>query len=106
VGLETSLPLMVTAVHDGRLTLERLIELMATNPRRIFNQPAQPDTWVELDVDAQITIQNEKLYTKPGWTPFDGRRLYGRVNKVVLRGELAYENGAVLAHPGFGQVVN
>jgi dihydroorotase len=105
VGLETSLPLMVTAVHDGRLTLERLIALMATNPRRIFNQPAQPDTWVELDVDAQITIQNQNLYTKCGWTPFDGRSLYGRVNKVVLRGETAYEHGTVLAHPGFGRLV-
>jgi carbamoyl-phosphate synthase/aspartate carbamoyltransferase/dihydroorotase len=38
-GLETSLPLMLTAVHEDRLTIERLIELMATNPRRIYNLP-------------------------------------------------------------------
>ena len=105
VGLETSLPLMVTAVQDGRLTIERLIELMATNPRRIFQLPVQPDTWVELEPEARVTIENKNLYTKCGWTPFDGRQLYGRVNKVVLRGEVVCEQGTVLAHPGYGRLV-
>ena len=53
-GLETSLPLMLTAVRQGRLTLARLVELMATNPRRVFGLPDQPDTFVEVDPDAAL----------------------------------------------------
>ncbi|MBK7179322.1 MAG: hypothetical protein IPH82_19445 [Chloroflexi bacterium] len=66
------MPLMITAVQNGRLALPRLIELMHTNPRRIFNLPAQPDTQVEVEM-TPTTIRNENLYTKCGWTPFDGR---------------------------------
>jgi carbamoyl-phosphate synthase/aspartate carbamoyltransferase/dihydroorotase len=103
-GLETSLPLMLTAVHQGRLTLDRLKALMHGNPRRIFGLPAQPDTWVEVDVDAQAIIKNEVLYTKCGWTPFAGTPVQGRVERVVLRGEVVAENGRVLAAPGSGRV--
>ena len=45
-GLETSLALMMTAVKAGRLSLARLIALMADNPRRIFGLPEQPDTFI------------------------------------------------------------
>jgi carbamoyl-phosphate synthase/aspartate carbamoyltransferase/dihydroorotase len=104
-GLETSLPLMLTAVHHGRLTLDRLIELMSTNPRRIFKLPPQPDTLVEVETDAVYTIQNKNLYTKCGWTPFDGQEVRGRVEKVILEGRTVYENGRVTAEPGTGQML-
>ncbi|VAW42414.1 Dihydroorotase, partial [hydrothermal vent metagenome] len=54
IGLETSLPLMMTAVQQNRLTLERLIELMSTNPRRIYNLPTQPDTAVTVELTPSI----------------------------------------------------
>ncbi len=104
-GLETSLPLLLTAIHDGRLTVERLVELMATNPRRLFHLPEQPDTWVEVDPEAVYTITAEGQQTKCGWTPFAGWPVRGRVERVVLRGRPAYENGRLLAPPGTGQVL-
>jgi dihydroorotase len=104
-GLETSLPLMLTAVHEGRLTLDRLAELMAGNPRRIFHLPEQPETWVEVDPEAAVTVGGERLYTKCGWTPFAGMRLRGRVRRVILRGEVVFEEGEVLAKPGSGRVI-
>jgi dihydroorotase len=104
-GLETSLPLMLTAVQSGRLTLSRLIELMSTNPRRIYGLPGQPDTWVEVDLTPH-TIDNDVLYTKCGWSPFAGMQVAGRVRRVFLRGELVYEEGQVTAEPGSGQVIN
>jgi len=111
VGLETSLPLMLTAVKEKRLTLERLIELMSTNPRKIYNLPEQPDTYVEVDPDAKYTISNAELQTKCGWTPFAGRKVTGRVQRVVLRGQTVYDfaqpdmAGRILATPGSGQVI-
>ncbi len=48
-GLETALPLLMTAVADGRLSLDDLITRMYANPKRIFRLPDQPETWVEVD---------------------------------------------------------
>ncbi|HEX6383293.1 MAG TPA: amidohydrolase family protein [Anaerolineae bacterium] len=103
-GLETSLPLMLTAVRDGRLSLERLVELMAINPRRIYNLPQQPATHVEVTMEP-YTISNEGLQTKCGWTPFAGMEAAGRVRRVMLRGQIVYEDGQVLAAPGSGQII-
>jgi carbamoyl-phosphate synthase/aspartate carbamoyltransferase/dihydroorotase len=101
-GLETSLGLMLTAVSEGKLTLNRLIDLMHHNPRRIFNLPQQPETQIEVDMTPTI-IQNEQMHSKCGWTPFHGREVAGRVRRVTLRGQRVYEDGRVLAIPGSGQ---
>lgn len=47
-GLETMLPLLLTAVSDGRLTLDDIITRLYDNPRRIFNLPVQENTYVEV----------------------------------------------------------
>ena len=104
-GLETSLPLMLTAVKEERLTLDRLIKMMATNPRQIFKLPIQPDTHIEVDLDDEYTITNEMMHSKCGWTPFAGRQVVGRVQRVVLRGQEVYSQGQVTAEPGSGKVL-
>ena len=50
------LPLMLTAVNEGHLSLEQLEEKMCHNPRRIFNLPDQPDTYIEVNMDEEWTI--------------------------------------------------
>lgn len=104
IGLETSLPLMMTAVADNRLALERLIALMYSNPRRIYALPEQPDTHVEFDL-TPATLSNAQIQSKVGWTPFDGVAVAGRVRRVVLRGAVAFEDGQVFAPPGSGLVL-
>ncbi|EGG23846.1 dihydroorotase [Cavenderia fasciculata] len=104
-GLETSLPLMLTAVHEGRLTLQRLREMMHDNPIRIFNLPEQPNTYIEVDMDEEWVIPKKLGFTRCGWTPFSGLKVRGRVTRVVLRGKLAYLDGKVIAQPGYGQNV-
>ncbi len=104
-GLETSLPLMLTAVHDGRLTIKRLVELMSVNPRRIFYLPLQPNTQVEVDPEKSYTIENKELKTKCGWTPFAGMTVHGQVQRVVIRGKVAYEDGRIMAEPGSGRLL-
>ena len=101
-GLETALPLLLTAVHAGRLSLEDVIMRLSTNPRRIFNLPEQDETWVEVDVDESWTIQAANFHSRCGWTPFEGRQVRGRVRRVVLRGKEAFRDGVVLARPGYG----
>jgi carbamoyl-phosphate synthase/aspartate carbamoyltransferase/dihydroorotase len=102
-GLETALPLFLAAVRERRLTLEDVILRMSDNPRRIFNLPEQGDTWVEVDEDASYEIRAQDHHTRCGWTPFEGHRVYGRIRRVVLRGQDAYREGRVLAQPGSGR---
>lgn len=102
-GLETALPLFLTAVAEKRLSLDDLLLRMVTNPRRIFNLPVQPDTWIEIDPDGVWEIEASRTHTRCGWTPFEGRQVRGRVLKVFLRGRLAFEDGQVLALPGSGR---
>jgi carbamoyl-phosphate synthase/aspartate carbamoyltransferase/dihydroorotase len=102
-GLETALPLLLTAVKENRLTLEDLILRMYTNPQRIFALPSQPDTWIEVDEEATWEICAAEMHTRSAWTPFEGWKVRGRVRRVVLRGQEAYRDGQVLAPPGYGK---
>jgi carbamoyl-phosphate synthase/aspartate carbamoyltransferase/dihydroorotase len=102
-GLETILPLLLTAVSESRLTISDIIERMHTNPKRIFHLPDQPDTWVEVDENAAYEIRSTDLHSKCGWTPFEGWQVKGRVKRVVLRGQDVYKDGEVLAKPGSGK---
>jgi dihydroorotase-like cyclic amidohydrolase len=104
-GLETSLPLMLTAVHEGRLSLDRLVAMMHDAPARVFNTTPQPDTYIEVDTDARWTITQEAVQSKCGWTAFDGMSVVGAVRRVVLRGTTALDDGRVTAGPGLGRVV-
>ena len=104
-GLETILPLLLTAVHNGRLTIDQVIEKLHTNPKRIFNLPEQPETWVEVDENDGYEIHAADLHSRCGWTPFEGWQVNGRVRKVVLRGKTAFEDGKILAKPGYGRNV-
>ena len=87
-GLETMLPLMLTAVNEGRLTLDDIKEKMCYAPRRIFGLPIQPDTYIEVNLDEKWTIPQEPGwgFSKAKWTPFAGKKVVGKVKRVVLRG--------------------
>ena len=104
-GLETILPLLLTAVSESRLTISDIIEKMHTNPKRIFHLPDQPETWVEVDENAEYEVRGAELHSRCGWTPFEGWQVKGRVTRVVLRGEEAYKDSKVLAEPGYGRNV-
>jgi dihydroorotase-like cyclic amidohydrolase len=95
-GLETTLPLMLTAVHQGRLSLDRMVELLYDAPRRIYRLAEQPQTYVEVDLDEQHVLGESPLYTRCGWTPFAGMRVCGRLKQVMLRGQIAYRDAKIV----------
>ncbi len=104
-GLETALPLLLTAVGDGRLTMDDIMMKSYINPQKIFNLPEQPETWIEIDENEIYEIKASEQFTRCNWTPFEGWKVKGRVKKVVLRGKTAFENGKVLAEAGYGRNV-
>ncbi|XP_051037738.1 CAD protein isoform X1 [Phodopus roborovskii] len=104
-GLETMLPLLLTAVSEGRLSLDDVLQRLHHNPRRIFHLPLQEDTYVEVDLEHEWTIPSHMPFSKARWTPFEGQKVKGTIRRVVLRGEVAYIDGQVLVPPGYGQDV-
>ena len=104
-GVETMLPLLLTAVHEDRLTIDDIVERCVFAPRRIYGLPEEPETHIEVDVDEPFELCDEEMHTKCGWTPFAGRNVYGRVKRVLLRGQVVYENGLLKAERGSGKVL-
>ena len=102
-GLETTLPLLGQALHEGWLEPARLAELVCDNPRRLFGCPAPPDSWAILDTGATQVIDNSNLHTHCGWSPFAGMRVHGVVRSTTLRGGLVYDGEQVYAAPGSGR---
>jgi len=104
-GVDTALPLYLTAVQAGKLTIEDVISRTNTNPRKIFGLPQQPNTWVEVDVETKYNLRGADSLSKSKWTPFEGWQVKGRIERVILRERTVYENGKVLAQPGYGKNV-
>lgn len=104
-GLETTLPLMLTAMQEGKLSQAELVKKLHSNPAEIFGLATDDTTKVEVDM-SERTIKNEELLTKCGWSPFAGRKVVGRVKTVYLHGTKVFADGKVLAKPGSGRVIS
>ena len=91
---------LTTGSHDtflGHMTIsmQDIVLRLHTNPRKIFGIREQPETYVDVDIDEEWEIPTALPHSRARWTPFAGRRVVGRVKRVVLRGEMAYIDGKV-----------
>ncbi|MCI0542377.1 hypothetical protein L0Y69_01295, partial [bacterium] len=59
----------------------------------IFNIPDQSDTYIELDPEKEYSVGESGYETKCAWSPFEGWKLYGKVETVVMRGKKIVEGG-------------
>ena len=97
VGLECAFPLLYKyLVLPGTITLERLVELMSVNPRRIFGlggalEPGQAADFTVLDLDAQYEIDPATFRSKGRATPFAGWPVQGRAAMTVVGGRCVYD---------------
>jgi len=101
-GLETLLPLMLTSVNHGDITLERMVEAMCEKPAEIFGLDGKG--WIEVGYDADLTVVDmnrveivgEKGYrSKCGWSPYEGWKLIGWPVVTMVNGEIVMRGGAV-----------
>ena len=91
VGLETAFPLMYTHfVRTGRMSMEKLLELMVYNPRRRFGLPEENgfSVW---SLEKEYTVDPTTFKTMGKATPFDGERLFGRCVATVFDGKVIYK---------------
>ncbi len=104
-GLETTLPLLLTAAAKGRITIEQIVEKCYENPAKIFNIKTNEKTHSEVDLNQEYVIENKNLKTKCGWSPFAGWKVKGKVKRVFIRGKKVYEGEKVLLKPGSGKIL-
>ena len=92
VGLETAFPLMYTEfVKTGKMTLERLIELMCIHPRRRFGITSDSGYTV-WNVEKEYFINPNDFASLGHATPFDGRKVFGENLLTVYNGSVVYRN--------------
>ena len=101
---ETTLPVLVRAFQERGISLTYLEKLIDDNPRHIFNLPDQGDSYVDLDPNDEYIIDDEGLFTKPGWTWAKGLKGF-RIVQTVINGEVKYKDGKILAEKGSGRVL-
>ncbi len=90
-GLETALPLLLTAVKKGQLTLDDIVLRYFKNPAKIFKIKTSKNTYIEADLKKKWKIKNLNLLTKCGWSPFDGKKVQGKVISVFIAGKKVFE---------------
>jgi dihydroorotase len=105
-GVQTMLPLMLNHVNQGRLSLARVVELLATGPQRLYNIAGKGRISLGYDADFAIvdmehtrTIRAADMASKCGWTPFDGMEIMGWPLMTILRGQVAMREGQVVGTP-------
>jgi dihydroorotase len=101
IGLETALGLAITElVEPGVLTLCSLVDRMSTTPARIFNlqggtlAPGTPADVTITDPKAAWTVDPKEFFSRSRNTPFAGRRLTGRAEVTIVRGQIVYQRKA------------
>ena len=110
-GVQTLVPVMLTHVAEGRLTLERFIDLTSAGPQRVFDIAGKGRLAVGWDADLTIVdlkvrraILHADMATRVGWTPFDGMEATGWPVATVIRGVFIMQDGE-LTTPGAGEAV-
>lgn len=103
-GVQTLLPLMLTHVAEGRLTLERLVDLTSHGANRIFDLADKGRLAVGYDADLTIVdlkarrvITHEQMATRAGWTPFDGMEAKGWPIATIIRGTVVMRDDEIIA---------
>jgi dihydroorotase (multifunctional complex type) len=110
-GVETTLTLMLTAAANGRVALERVVDVLCEQPARLYGFYPRKGTLAP-GADADITLidparrrrlADADVVSKAGWTPYAGRDVIGAPVMTFVRGRLVARDGRAVAEPGWGR---
>jgi dihydroorotase len=111
-GVETSLPMMLTEVASGQCTLQQIQEWMSYGPARLYGIPDKGLIAEGFDADLTLVdleryrpVVNEEIFSRAGWSPYNGRQLTGWPVYTVVNGRVVFDHGEI--RPGiYGQALN
>jgi dihydroorotase len=110
-GVQTLVPVMLTHVAEGRLSLERFVDLTSHGANRIFGMADKGRLAVGYDADITIVdlkarrmLRHEDMASRVGWTPFDGMEAKGWPVATIIRGKVVMRDDEIVA-PSQGEAV-
>ena len=103
-GLETTLPLLLQAEREDKITREQIIDKCYTQPAKLFHIETSEQTYIEIE-EVEYQFDPSTTQTKADWSPFEGMTVFGKVQKVVIDGETRLEDGEIIAEPGSGTIL-
>jgi dihydroorotase len=110
-GVQTLVPVMLNWVAQGRLTLERFVDLTSAGAQRVFgiaNKGRMAEGWdadlTVVDLNARQVLRHADMATRSGWTPFDGMEVQGVPVATIVRGGMVMREGEIVA-PHLGEPV-
>jgi len=105
-GVQTTLPLMLNHVHQGKLSLKKLVDLFSINPARLFDMPGLGEIKVGRRADLSIVDLNKKekitkdwLASKVKWSPFEDFEVTGWPVMTIVSGQIVCRDGEILGKP-------
>jgi dihydroorotase len=105
-GVQTMLPLMLQHMHEGRLSLEHLCQLLSSRPAQIYGVRNKGAVRIGNDADFTLvdlgmkkTIRNADMASKTGWTLFDGWQVQGWPKMTILRGQKVMVDDEIQGKP-------
>lgn len=101
--VQHALPAMLELCHQGRLTIEQLVQKMAHNPaiafnisRRGFIREGYFADLVLVDLHKPWTVKKDNILYKCGWSPFEGQTFNGAVAQTFVNGKMVYHYGQII----------
>jgi len=111
-GLETTLPLLLTEVNRGRLTIADVVRLMSEKTAEIFGlkgrgclKEGNAADLTIVDLRRRFKIDASKFQSKAKYSPFDGWQVEGKAVKTFVNGQLIMDEGEIIAKPGSGEII-
>jgi dihydroorotase len=111
-GLESALPLMLTLVNKGKLSLGRLVSFLSTNPAKLFDlrlkgriEAGADGDLVLVDLKKRGRIDPEKFFSKAHYSPFERWKTQGAVHTTIVNGLIVYSEGEIIGKPGVGKIL-
>ena len=105
-GVQTTLPLMLTHVNEGRLTLQRLVDLMAHGPNRVWGIAGKgriamgyDADFTLVDMNAEQVIEQSWLASRAGWSPYEGVQCKGWPMATIIRGRAVMRDAELIGAP-------
>jgi len=106
-GVQTLVPIMLDHVKAGRLSLERFVDLTSHGPNRIFGIAGKgriangyDADFTVVDLNAERTIEDGWIESKPGWTPYNGKTVTGWPRGTIIRGRRVMWDDEILGEAG------
>src|SRR5690606_28412814 len=98
--VQHALPAMLELYHQGKISLEKIVEKMAHNPAICFEIEkrgfVREGYWADLvliDMNKPWAVEKENILSKCSWSPFEGTRFTSSNNTAIASGNIVYENG-------------